>query len=100
MWFDVACELSCSFLIFHKLSETFIVNKFLGLRENGLDVHIVCEETDSDEVEDFPRLQSNRTALARVHESWPHRPKFLAALLTPFALLRCLILNPTGQLAI
>jgi colanic acid/amylovoran biosynthesis glycosyltransferase len=83
---------------FPKLSETFIVNKFLGLLEKGLDVHVVCEECDSDEFETFPRLESNRSALGRIHESWPHRPKLLAALLTPFSVLRCMIVNPVATL--
>ncbi len=81
---------------FPKLSETFIVNKFLGLLKKGLDVHIVCEESDSYEYEAFPQLQSNRSARKRVHKSWLHRPRIIAGLLIPFALLRCIIANPAS----
>ena len=38
------------------------------------------------------------TARARVHCAWPHRPRWLAALLIPAAVTRCLFANPAGTM--
>lgn len=80
---------------FPKLSETFIVNKFLGLLQKGWDVHVVCAESSTLEWEHFPVLDTNPQAHKRVHVRWPHRPRWLAALLIPAALVRCLLRKPT-----
>ena len=32
---------------FPRLSETFIVSKFVGLTDAGWDVHVVCAETEA-----------------------------------------------------
>jgi colanic acid/amylovoran biosynthesis glycosyltransferase len=80
---------------FPKLSETFIVGKFLGLLDRGWDVHVVCGRSDPAEWMRFPELQ--RPCLrARVHVGWPHRPRSLAAALYPAALLRCWKDNPAA----
>jgi glycosyltransferase involved in cell wall biosynthesis len=76
---------------FPKLSETFIISKFRGLLQRGWDVHMVCSESDQDEWEWFKEFQNLRD---RVHVTWPARPRWLAALLTPLALVRCLVHNP------
>ena len=79
---------------FPKLSETFIVNKFLGLLEKGWDVHIVCAESDAQEWKNFPELEKYPDVRRRVHVVWMRRPLWLAAALIPIALLRCLFLSP------
>ena len=81
---------------FPKLSETFIVSKFLGLLEQGWDAHIVCSQSDPREWATSTELQRRPEFRRRVHVTWPHRPRWLAALLTPMAVVRCLIRNPSG----
>jgi colanic acid/amylovoran biosynthesis glycosyltransferase len=73
---------------FPKLSETFIVNKFLGLLERGWDVHVVCDESIPEEWSWFSKLQSVPGVRRRIHRRWPHRPRGLAVFLIPLALLR------------
>jgi colanic acid/amylovoran biosynthesis glycosyltransferase len=75
---------------FPRLSETFIVNKFLGLLKQGWDVHVVCSESNPREWNNFPELSQYPNIKERVHIRWTHRPRWLAALLMPIALLRCL----------
>ena len=72
---------------FPKLSETFIVSKFMGLLERGWDVHVVCSTSEEKEWARFPQLPPG--ARKRVHRGWPHRPKWKAALLLPFAVMAC-----------
>ena len=81
---------------FPKLSETFIVSKFLGLLDRGWDVHIVCGDSNADEWARFPQLQAHPELRGRVHTNWPHRPRALSAALIAPALLRCLMRNPKG----
>lgn len=83
---------------FPKLSETFIVTKFLGLLEQGWDVSIVCRQSDPQEWSRFPELNQCPEAKRRVHVTWPHQPRWLAALLMPWAFLRCLSWNPRDTL--
>ncbi len=75
---------------FPRLSETFIVNKFLGLLKKGWDVHVVCSESDAREWNHFPELAQYPNIRDHVHVRWLHRPRWLAALFMPLALLRCL----------
>jgi colanic acid/amylovoran biosynthesis glycosyltransferase len=82
---------------FPKLSETFIVNKFLGLVKQGWDVHVVCGESDNQEWQRFPEIQSFPGVHRRVHVVWPHRPRWLAALLTPAAFMYTIRHNPGGS---
>ncbi len=81
---------------FPKLSETFIVGKFLGLLERGWDVHVVCGESEPAEWRNFPALDKCPQARARVKVSWLHRPRWLATLLVPLAVLSCVCRNPRG----
>ncbi len=81
---------------FPKLSETFIVNKFRGLLVQGWDVRVVCGKTDEKEWRNFEFLNNRKDIKQRVLRNWPHRPRWFAALLIPFALLRCLCKNPKG----
>lgn len=80
---------------FPRVSETFVVSKFLGLLEKGWDVHVVCERSD-DEWALFPDLARRPGVRGRVHVGWPHRPRWKAALLSPLALLRCVLLAPAS----
>lgn len=81
---------------FPKLSETFIVSKFLGLLEQGWDAHVVCSQSDPREWSACPELRGRPELRRRVHVGWPHRPRWLAALATPIAVVRCFIRNPSG----
>src|SRR5580765_5932152 len=81
---------------FPKLSETFIVSKFLGLLDKGWDVHIACDKSDSLEWKRFPELVSRPGIRARVHCGWPHRPQWLALLLLPASLVKSFSINRRG----
>ena len=71
---------------FPKLSETFIVNKFLQLLAKGWDVHVVCSKSDPQEFEAFPDLLKLADWRQRVHVSWPTSPRWCAAMLMPLVL--------------
>jgi len=79
---------------FPKLSETFIVNKFLGLLERGWDVHVVCSHSDPKDWKAFPQLNSHPDIRSRVHVTWPQSPRWLAGLLMIPALLRGFSCSP------
>lgn len=83
---------------FPKLSETFIVNKFLGLLDLGWDVHVVCGQSEPDEWLNFSVLSTYTGIKKRVHVTWSHKPKYFAALLIPAAFLRLLIHAPKRTL--
>jgi len=79
---------------FPRASETFIVSKFLGLLERGWDVHVVCNASDGPEWDRFPQLRSVPDVRRRVHRTWPHRPRWEAAMMAPVAFLECLLSAP------
>jgi glycosyltransferase involved in cell wall biosynthesis len=79
---------------FPKLSETFVVSKFLGLLDRGWDVHVVCGESDRAEWDRCAALKSRPELRRRVHTAWPHRPHWLAALLVPLALVNAGLRHP------
>jgi glycosyltransferase involved in cell wall biosynthesis len=83
---------------FPKLSETFIVSKFLGLLEKGWDVQIACDSSDLAEWKNFPDLASRSGIRERVHRAWPHRPRWVALLLLPVMLVNSFIRNRRGTL--
>ncbi len=83
---------------FPKLSETFIVSKFTGLLDRGLDVHVVCGRSEKRDWAAFPELGENRGFRKRVHTTWPTSPKWLALFLLPFGLLRGLVREPKATL--
>lgn len=68
---------------FPKLSETFIVRHFLGLRAQGLDVHVVCDASPPEAWSVFPELQAEAQ---RVHLNPPTQPRWQVALRAPLAL--------------
>ncbi|HMN60226.1 MAG TPA: hypothetical protein PJ988_07675, partial [Anaerolinea sp.] len=81
---------------FPQLSETFIMNKFIGLVEEGWDVYVVCSTSKASEWKNFPHASSLRNIRKRVHENWPVQPKWLVPLFFPLALIKCLVANFGG----
>lgn len=81
---------------FPKLSEAFIVNKFWGLLERGLDVHVVCAKSDPAVWQEFQLLQERPELRERVHVTWRSRPRWLVALLMLAVFLRLCLRNPVG----
>lgn len=55
---------------FPAVSETFIVDKFVGLVDRGLDVHVTCRASDPDLWALFPALIARPELRRRVHP-WP-----------------------------
>lgn len=80
---------------FPKLSESFLQSKFRGLLDCGWDVHVVCSASEEKE---WKRIAPGDQARwrSRVHEAWPARPRWLAVLLAPAALVGCALRNPSG----
>ena len=81
---------------FPQISETFIVNKFVALLDHGWDVHVECRKHARESWGAFPQFAKRRDLPARVHQTWPVSPKWLAILLSPLAFLTCLLKNPIG----
>ena len=79
---------------FPKLSETFIVGKFLALLDQGWDVHVVCGRSDPGEWRRFPELMRRPDLHRRVHVMWPSSPRWHAGILMPFSLAWCAIRAP------
>lgn len=79
---------------FPKLSETFIVSKFLGLLENGLDIYIICNTCDSKEWENFVQLQKEKKIRRRIYIIPSIEPLFLVPLRWFLILSKCLIKRP------
>ena len=79
---------------FPKLTETFIVSKFLGLLDAGWDVHVVCRRSKADEWQNFPELKNRPELRQRIHTVWPVKPRWRASLLMPLALGQTLLTNP------
>lgn len=79
---------------FPKLSETFIVSKFVGLLERGWDVHLVCNYSDAKDWSAFSQLLAQPDFRERVHVTWPQSPRWLAGLLIIPSLVRGLARSP------
>ncbi len=79
---------------FPKLSETFIVRKFLGLLERGVDVHVVCSRSDRAVWQQFPELEKVSGVRRRVHRVMPVRPRWKPLLRGPIEVARALAANP------
>lgn len=84
---------------FPKLSETFIVSKFLGLLDRGWDVHVVCQRSPVTAWHHFPALQQRADVQRRVHTTWPHQKRWMVAALWFPALLTTFWRNPKGTIA-
>jgi colanic acid/amylovoran biosynthesis glycosyltransferase len=79
---------------FPQPSETFIVNKFLGLLDRGWDVHILCHRVNHEAWVQFPTLAEHPQARTHVHQNWPTQPRWLVPLLFFPALMACLFKAP------
>jgi colanic acid/amylovoran biosynthesis glycosyltransferase len=82
--------------VFPRRSETFIVQKFLGLLEQGWDVHIVCNRSTAEDRRPFPQLPTWKELRKRVHVTRPAGTRFTETLLFPFSFLRSLLLAPNS----
>ena len=54
--------------VFPRLSETFIVARFLGLLDRGWDVHVVCDTVDAQALRSHPALEGRVRVARRVHQ--------------------------------
>jgi len=81
---------------FPRLSETFIVSKFIGLADAGRDVHIVCAKTEAWTA--FPALTARPPLRRHIHRQWPHAAAWQVALLWLPALLLTLLRAPRATL--
>lgn len=79
---------------FPKVSETFIVSKFLGLLDQGYDVYIVCNQNASEDWRYFKQLESQPDLRHRVYAQWRFHPRWLAALLLPLRVVHTLLDAP------
>lgn len=84
--------------VFPQHSETFIVSKFVGLVDRGWDVHIVCQRINSQAWAQFPSLKADPDLKRRVHPTWPHQPRWLAALLLIPGVFWCFATSPRSTL--
>jgi colanic acid/amylovoran biosynthesis glycosyltransferase len=81
---------------FPKLSESFLFEKFRRLRAAGWDVWVVCRRSERRQWEGFASRADGAGLRRRVRVQWPQKPRWLAALLIPAALLRCLARRPAA----
>ena len=81
---------------FPEPSETFIVQRFLGLLERGWDMHVLCDRVG--DISWFGGLRSVPDVEKRIHRPLPVRPRFLALALWPYVALRALVRSPRGLL--
>ena len=51
---------------FPKFSETFFMHEFLGLLERGWDVHVLCNRSNRDQWDYFPRIRDELRASGRI----------------------------------
>jgi colanic acid/amylovoran biosynthesis glycosyltransferase len=79
---------------FPRLSETFVVERFLGLVERGVDAHVVCGRFDRASVAHFPRLREVPGLRARIHVEPRTQPRWRAFVSLPFVLLACGVRHP------
>jgi len=84
--------------VFPQVSETFIVNKFIGLLDKGWDVHIVYQTINKKGWRNFEACDLRKKSQGRIHCAWPTTPKWLAFLFYPLALASTFLLNPGGTL--
>jgi colanic acid/amylovoran biosynthesis glycosyltransferase len=81
---------------FPKLSQTFVVERVLGLLRMGWDVHVLCERSPRSEWARHPHLRG-ADLRERVHVSWPHGRA--AAVLLPLGLVALCIGRPRRTIA-
>lgn len=74
---------------FPKLSETFIVQKFLGLLARGFDVHVVCAASPVESWLHFPRLLARRESRRRIRLAPRTRPRWIVLFALPALAVAC-----------
>ena len=84
---------------FPKTSETFIVNKVLGLLQRGLDIVICCDSSECKEWKRFQNVTEQYLLRSKVRRNWPHQPKYLFGFFIFPALLGSLIRNFKGTIS-
>lgn len=79
---------------FPRLSETFIVSKFLGLLDSGHDMYIVCSKFSEPDWQRFTDLHNRDDLRSRIYENWRVLPHYWVFLYWPFAFLQTLLSRP------
>lgn len=75
----------------------FLLNKFLGLLDRGLDIYMVCQTRALDQSRRFSDRKLKSQIRARICFGWPAENLWLVAFLLPFLSLRCLLRNLKGS---
>ncbi len=79
---------------FPKVSETFIVSKFRGLLDRGMDIHVLCNRRGETNDGVFPELRQIDEVPQRIRSSWPRRPIAFVLLMYPLVLFLTFIRRP------
>lgn len=79
---------------FPKLSETFIVSKFLGLIEQGWDVHLACVQFNREQWGIITSRAEEKQQHRRIHPNFLLNPRWLAVLFLPFVVVLCFLRIP------
>lgn len=82
---------------FPKTSETFIVNRFVGLLNRGFDIYVVCARSHKKDWQGFPQLNTDEIR-HRVRVNWSPTPRWRVPFLFPILLLFCLVSNASATL--
>lgn len=80
--------------VFPVLSETFIVSKFLGLLEKGLDIYIICDRSDAEQWKNFGNSLKDKDIRRRIYITPSIEPLFLVPFRWALILLKSLIKRP------
>ena len=78
---------------FPKLSESFIVNKFIGLSNQGHDVYIICNQSKASEWKNFPSLRPELKSKIRLN--WTVHPRWIVMFLWLPLFLKTWLIAPT-----
>src|SRR5438132_566390 len=81
---------------FPVISETFIVNKFLGLLAAGHKVTVVCDRSGKAEWRHFSELSANPGFRRKMKVNWPHTPRLLPVILWLPGLIRLISASPAA----
>lgn len=80
---------------FPKLSETFILSKFLGLNEAGYDVHIIANSISWQNWKRFEALKSKQPLKQHVHSRHFNLSRWILVFFWISFFIRCAVLRPT-----
>ncbi len=78
---------------FPQVSETFIVNKFIGLLSKGINIHILSQKINKSNYQYFPQLNSKEVQ-SRIHQCWTSNKGWAVPFLFPIAFIQCFIYSP------